>query len=256
MSAAGDPAGRGRRRGAGRVPALLLAASVLAGCASVPHPNPADPFEGFNRGVQRFNDAVDEAVLTPVATTYRDVVPQFARTGVGNFFGNLDDGWSAVNHLLQGKLEPALNMALRFAVNSTFGIGGLLDIATEAGLERQSEDFGQTLGRWGMPAGPYLVLPLLGPSSVRDTAARPLDMAATSTSHLGLSDAERGVAVSVNIVDTRARLLGATRLLDEIALDRYSFLRDAYLARRRNLVYDGDPPPLPEPEDDEPVPAQ
>jgi len=232
---------------------LLALAAALGGCASVPNPNPDDPFEGYNRGMQRFNDAVDDAVLAPVARTWRDQVPSFVRTGVGNFFGNLDDAWSAVNHLLQAKPEPALTMTMRVAVNSVLGFGGLLDIGTEAGLERQSEDFGQTLGRWGLPAGPYLVLPLLGPSSVRDTAGRPLDMAATSTARIGLEEAQITIASLLNVVDTRARLLGASRLLEQAALDRYVFLRDAYLARRRNLVYDGDPPPLPEPDWEEPA---
>lgn len=236
------------RRGAAAL-ALALAATLGAGCASVPNPNPADPLEGFNRGVQRFNDAVDDAVLRPVATAYRDHLPRPLRTGVGNFFGNLDDGWSAVNHLLQGKLEPALNMTLRVAVNSTFGLAGVLDIASEAGLERESEDFGQTLGRWGLPAGPYLVWPLLGPSSIRDSVGRPLDMAATSAVRIGVDEGALAGATLLNVVDTRARLLGATRLLEDIALDRYIFLRDAYLSRRRNLVYDGDPPPLPDPDD-------
>lgn len=239
------------RRGAAGV--LLAAVSALGGCASVPHPNPADPFEGFNRSVQRFNDAVDDAVLVPVASAWRDHVPSFVRTGVGNFFGNLDDAWSAVNHLLQAKPEPALTMTMRVAVNTVFGMLGLLDIGSEAGLERQSEDFGQTLGRWGLPPGPYLVLPLLGPSSVRDAAGRPLDMAATSTARIGLEEGEITAASMLNIVDTRSRLLGASRLLEQAALDRYIFLRDAYLARRRNLVYDGDPPPLPEPDWDEPA---
>lgn len=232
---------------------LLALAAALGGCASVPNPNPDDPFEGYNRGMQRFNDAVDDAVLVPVASAWRDHVPSFVRTGVGNFFGNLDDAWSAVNHLLQAKPEPALTMTMRVAVNTVFGMLGLLDIGSEAGLERQSEDFGQTLGRWGLPPGPYLVLPLLGPSSVRDAAGRPLDMAATSTARIGLEEGEITAASMLNIVDTRSRLLGASRLLEQAALDRYIFLRDAYLARRRNLVYDGDPPPLPEPDWEEPA---
>jgi phospholipid-binding lipoprotein MlaA len=233
--------------------ALLALAAALGGCASVPHPNPDDPLEGYNRGMQRFNDAVDDAVLAPLSRGWRDHVPSFVRTGVGNFFGNLDDAWSAVNQLLQAKPEPALTMTMRVAVNSVFGIGGLLDIGTEAGLERQSEDFGQTLGRWGLPPGPYLVLPLLGPSSVRDTAGRPLDMAATSTARIGFEEGQITAASLLNVVDTRARLLGASGLLEQAALDRYVFLRDAYLARRRNLVYDGDPPPLPEPDWEEPA---
>lgn len=219
--------------------ALLLA---LSGCATVANPNPADPLEGWNRGVQGFNDAVDDAVLKPVARTYRDVVPELVRTGVGNFFGNLSDPWSAANQFLQGKVENGLNMTLRFVTNTVFGLAGLLDPATEIGLERRSEDFGQTLGRWGVGPGPYLVLPLLGPSTLRDTAALPLDMTATSTSMITGNDTVHYAATALNVVHTRASLLAASRLLDDIALDRYSFLRDAYLSRRRNLVYDGNPP--------------
>lgn len=222
------------------LPLCLALASPLA--LAQDEGNPADPFEGFNRGVQAFNDGVDDAVLQPVATAYRDVVPSFARTAIGNFFGNLGDGWSAINHLLQGKLEPALNMTLRMAVNTTFGLGGLLDVAGEAGLERQSEDFGQTLGVWGVPPGPYLVLPLLGPSTVRDAGGRVVDMHEDTSLRYTHDEAVRNSGLALNIVDTRARLLGATRLLDDIALDRYSFLRDAYLARRLNQVYDGNPP--------------
>jgi phospholipid-binding lipoprotein MlaA len=231
--------------------AALALAAALGGCATVKNPNPADPLEGWNRGVQRFNDGVDDAVLKPVARTYRDVVPQLVRTGVGNFFGNLDDAWSAVNQALQGKAEPALRMTARFIFNSSFGIGGIFDVVGPSGLERDSEDFGQTLGRWGVGPGPYLVLPLLGPSTLRDTAALPLDRAATSLSNLGVENGALFATTALQVVDTRARLLSASRLLDQIALDPYTFLRDAYLARRRNLVYDGDPPPLPE----EPDPA-
>lgn len=204
--------------------------------------NPADPLEGFNRGVQAFNDGVDAALLAPVARGYEQIVPAFARTAVGNFFGNLGDAWSAINHLLQGKPGPALEMTLRTAVNTSFGLGGLLDVAGEAGLERRSEDFGQTLGVWGLPAGPYLVLPLLGPSSLRDAGGRVLDMHPAVSAPYTDEVALRNGALLVNAVDTRARLLGVGRLLDDIALDRYSFMRDAYLARRLNQVWDGEPP--------------
>jgi phospholipid-binding lipoprotein MlaA len=229
----------------GRSLARLLALSAvvgLGGCATVAQPTPGDPLEGWNRGVQRFNDAVDDAVLAPVARTYRDVVPEPLRQGVGNFFGNLGDGWSAVNQFLQGKAEAGLNMTMRVATNTVFGLGGVLDVATEAGLERRSEDFGQTLATWGVGSGPYLVLPLLGPSTVRDTAALPLDLSATSTSLVtGDAGAQLGGTV-LGVIHGRSTLLTASRLLDDIALDRYSFLRDAYLARRRNLIHDGNPP--------------
>lgn len=217
------------------VAALLMAAGPARAQA-------ADPLEGFNRGVQSFNDGVDNALLKPVAEAYVKVVPSFVRTGIGNFFGNLGDGWSAVNHLLQGKPEGALNMTLRMAVNTTFGLGGLLDVAGEAGLERQSEDLGQTLGVWGLPAGPYLVLPLLGPSSVRDSVGTAAGLSSRTSPEYTDDQAVANAGFLLGVVHARAGLLGASKLLDDIALDRYTFLRDAYLARRRNLVHDGNPP--------------
>ena len=241
--------------------ALLLVA--LTGCASVPggsaaqaaggvpsvvrQVNPKDPWEPWNRSVFAFNEAVDEAVLKPVAQAYVKVMPEFLRTTIGNFFGNFGDAWSTVNHFLQGKLQSGLEMGMRVGVNSVLGIGGLLDIATEAGLERRDEDFGQTLGVWGLPAGPYLVWPILGPSSVRESAALPLDRGWGP--NLVISDGGVvGGLTALQVVETRAKLLNASRLLGDVALDKYVFTRDAYLTRRRSLVYDGDPPP--EPEDD------
>jgi phospholipid-binding lipoprotein MlaA len=220
----------------------LVAALALGGCATVQTPTPADPLESFNRGTQVFNDTLDDAVLKPVAETWVKVVPSPIRQGVGNFFGNLGDAWSAVNHLLQGKPAPALQMTLRTAVNTTFGLGGVLDVASEAGLDRQSEDLGQTLGVWGVPSGPYLVLPLFGPSSIRDATGTVVTLASrTSLEYTDNNDVETGGTV-INLINTRATLLGASRLLDDMAFDRYSFLRDAYLARRLNQVYDGNPP--------------
>lgn len=227
--------------------AVLAAAAVLSGCATVANPNPADPLEGWNRGVFAFNDAIDNAVMKPVATAYRDVVPQLVRTGVTNVFGNFSDIWSAANQFMQGKVEAGLTMVMRVSTNTFFGIGGLFDPATDMGMERQSEDFGQTLGVWGVGPGPYLVLPLLGPSTLRDTAALPLDLAGTSETLISQDSGFTFTAPVLRIVNVRANLLGASKLLDEIALDRYSFLRSAYLARRRNLVYDGNPPEEPEP---------
>lgn len=212
-------------------------------------PNPKDPFEGFNRKVYAFNDVVDGAVLRPVAEGYRRAVPELARTGVDNFFGNLGDIWSALNKLLQGKVVQSAQMTLRVATNTVFGLGGLLDPATEFGLERQPEDFGQTLGTWGVPAGPYLVLPLLGPSTLRDTAALPLDRVVASPSrYLGGGASAKAGITGVQLVAVRAGLLSASKLLGDVALDKYSFLRDAYLARRRSLVFDGNPPDEDEPE--------
>jgi phospholipid-binding lipoprotein MlaA len=212
--------------------------------------NPKDPFESWNRRVYAFNDVVDQAVLKPVATAYANYVPSVVRTTVGNFFGNFGDAWSTVNHFLQGKVQTGFEMMTRVGINSFLGLGGLLDVASEAGLERQDEDFGQTLGVWGMPAGPYLVWPVLGPSSVRETLALPLDRGWSPSLFINDGGLTAGLSV-VQVVDTRARLLGASRVLDDIALDKYVFLRDAYLSRRRNQVYDGNPPDEPEEADAE-----
>lgn len=223
--------------------ALLLA--LAGGCATAPPgqttaTNAADPWEAWNRKVFSFNEAVDEAVLKPVAQAYRNVVPQLVRTGVSNFFGNIGDVWSAANHLLQGKVASGMEMGMRVLSNTLIGMGGLLDPATEMGLTRRSEDFGQTLGVWGLPTGPYLVLPLLGPSSLRDTAGLPLDRYAGSPSLF--FDANAYATSALQLVNVRAELLATTKLLDDVSLDKYSFVRDGYLSRRLDQVYDGAPP--------------
>ena len=219
--------------------AVLAAACVgTASASSERAPSPHDPWESWNRGVDDFNRAVDEALLKPVAVGYRDVVPFLMRQWVENFFGNFRDAWSAVNHLLQAKPMDAVHMSVRVMTNSFFGFGGINDVATDVGLDRRAEDFGQTLGRWGMPPGPYLVLPLLGPSTVRDTAALTLDLQAAPTIFLGVAPGRVGVTI-LGIVNARASLLDATHLLESISLDRYQFTRDAWLARRQSLVNDG-----------------
>ena len=201
-----------------------------------------DPFERVNRAVFIFNGVVDHFVVKPVAEAYEAAVPKPIRTGVGNVLGNVSDAWSAVNLVLQGKGTRAAEMTMRVGLNTVFGLGGLLDIATEAGLERQSEDFGQTLGRWGLPPGPYLVLPFFGPSSVRDAVGFGLDTAYNSAVYP--SDApQKWRWTGVRLTDARTDALPFTRLLDTVALDKYTFVRDAYLTRRRSLVYDGNPPP-------------
>jgi len=228
---------------------LLLAVwalLALGGCATAPGGNPKDPFEGFNRSVFSFNETVDNAVLKPVATGYQKVVPQIVRTSVDNFFANLGDAWSAVNLVLQAKPVPALEMGMRFVFNSTLGLGGLFDIAGDAGMERRNEDFGQTLGRWGVGSGPYLVLPILGPSTVRDTAALAADFQAAPAAWFQERRDQVGVT-ALQVISTRARLLSATRTIDDIALDKYLLIRDGFLVRRRNQVYDGNPPDEPEP---------
>ena len=214
---------------------------VSAGCATAPGGDARDPWEPYNRSMTSFNDAVDDAVLKPVATVYRDVLPQPVRTGFGNFFGNLGDVWSFVNNVLQAKPEGSLHSFWRVVVNSTIGLGGVLDPATEMRLERHREDFGQTLGRWGVPPGPYFVIPLLGPSTVRDTAALPVDYYGHPLGHMH-DVAWRNSLAGVQLINARAAVLGATDLLDAAALDPYTFKRDAYLQRRLNDVYDGNPP--------------
>jgi phospholipid-binding lipoprotein MlaA len=224
---------------------LALFVLLLSGCATGPNANPRDPLEPFNRGVYQFNDTVDRAVVKPVATAYRDVLPSPVRTGVTNFFANLQDAWSFVNNTLQLKGEAASNSLVRFGVNTFLGLGGVLDIASEMQIERHTEDFGQTLGYWGVGAGPYLILPLLGPSTVRDTVALPVDAQGNLVS--GVSDVStRNSLTTLNLLNRRARLLDATSILDQVALDPYTFTRDAFLQRRQNDVYDGYPPDDPE----------
>lgn len=230
---------------------LLLACAVgtvqaqQPDAAAAPERATGDPLEPYNRAMFSFNEALDNAVLAPVARGYVRVVPELARQGVSNVFGNFGDAWSAVNQWLQGKGEAGATMTMRVATNTLFGLGGLFDVASDLGMERQSEDFGQTLGRWGLPAGPYFVWPVLGPSTIRDSFGRPLDLA-WSPSSLTDHGLTRYTISGLQLVDTRAGLLGATRVLDGIALDKYTFIRDAYIARRRNLVYDGDPPEEPD----------
>ncbi|APV50877.1 ABC transporter [Betaproteobacteria bacterium GR16-43] len=221
---------------------LALCLVLLAsGCASTGETNPRDPWEGFNRPVYAFNDAVDKAVLKPVAQGYKAVVPKPARTGVTNFFGNLDDIGTALNNFLQGKASQGASDVGRFAVNSIFGILGLWDVATPMGLEKHNEDFGQTLGWWGVPSGPYLMIPLLGPSTARDAPARIVDPQYLQGRYLD-NEAAMWILTGTNIINLRANLLDAEKVLDDAALDKYSFLRDAWLQRRQNAVYDGKPP--------------
>ena len=218
---------------------MLVLAVAMSGCAT--SRNPQDPFEGYNRAMFSFNDGLDRVAIKPAATAYRNVLPQFVQTGVGNFFGNLGDVWTAVNNLLQGKVEDGLNDFMRVAVNSTLGLGGLLDISSEAGLQKHREDFGQTLGRWGVSSGPYVVLPLFGSSTLRDTAATPLDIVGDPWTYKNPVNV-RNMGTAVRLVDLRASVLDASSLIEDAALDRYEFVRDAYMQRRQSRVYDGDVP--------------
>jgi phospholipid-binding lipoprotein MlaA len=217
---------------------LLLSALMLSGCAS--GPDKRDPLESMNRKVYAFNDAVDKAVLKPVTRVYVTVVPELARTGVSNFFSNLGMVVTTFNDALQLKGQQVPVDIMRFAVNTVFGIGGLIDVATELGIARNNEDFGQTLGYWGVKSGPYLVLPLLGPSSVRDGAALPVDFVVSPLSGTLDDERERWALLGLRVVDMRAQLLTAEAVLAQ-QIDPYSFVRDTYLQRREYLVRDGRP---------------
>ncbi|UDM50726.1 VacJ family lipoprotein [Cupriavidus sp. MP-37] len=221
--------------------ATAAAAAALAGCATGPTANPKDPLEPFNREVSKINEDFDKGILRPVAELYADYMPTPVQRAVENFFSNVSDVYSAVNNLLQGKPTRAAEDTMRVAMNTVLGIGGLIDIATPAGLPKYKEDFGQTLGVWGVPAGPYLVLPLFGPSTFRDTAGMLVDRQADPSAYF-YPVSLRNSLVGVRIVAGRAQLLGASNLLEQAALDKYSFLRDSYLQRRQYLIYDGNPP--------------
>ena len=215
--------------------AATLAIALLQGCAAGPQANPADPLEPFNRGVYSFNEGLDRAVLKPVATAYQNITPSPVRTGVTNFFENNSDVWSLVNNVLQAKPAEAVDSLFRVTTNTLWGVGGIFDVATELKIPKHKEDFGQTLGTWGLASGPYVVLPLFGPSSVRDTAGLAVDMQGDLVSQSSNVPARNSLKV-LDLVDTRAGLLRAGDLLDQAALDKYAFTRDAYLQRRRSLI--------------------
>ena len=225
---------------------VVLLVSVLGGCTTIEQARGGpgkrmDPWENWNRKVFAFNEDLDKKVIKPVSTVYADVIPQPVRRSVDNVFSNVADGWSAVNNLLQGKFEPAFQDVVRFTTNSVIGFFGILDIASEFGLEHHFQNFGQTLGAWGMGAGAYVVWPLLGPSTVRDSIALPLDRSATPALVIQSTKVQVGVTL-LQIINTRANLLGASKVIDDIALDKYTFVRDAYLQRRNSLVFDSDAP--------------
>ena len=214
---------------------------TLVGCATGPTANPRDPLEPYNRAVFGFNDAVDRTVLKPVATAYRNVTPGVVRAGVGNFFSNLEDFWSLANSLMQLKGRAAADTAVRLSVNTFLGLAGVIDLAGEMGIDRHKEDFGQTLGYWGVPGGPYLVLPLLGNFTLRDAAALPVDFKGDMVSNLS-HQRSRYSLKALNLIDFRAAFLNASSLIEGAALDKYTFTRDAYLQSRRSAIYDGNAP--------------
>lgn len=225
--------------------AVVALATALGGCATTN--NSRDPLEGFNRTMFGFNDKVDQVALKPAAQAYRTVLPNFVQTGVGNFFSNLGDVWTGINNILQGKINDGVTDFGRFTINSTFGIFGLVDLSSDAGIPKHKEDFGQTLGKWGIGPGPYLVLPLLGSSTLRDAAALPLDFKGDLWSYTRPVNV-RNIGTGVRLLDARAAVLDASDLIEGAALDRYEFVRDAFLQRRQSRINDGEGPRV-KPED-------
>ena len=219
--------------------ALVALAFSLGGCAT--NSDPRDPFEPLNRGIYTFNDTVDKAVTKPIAQGYRAILPSPVRTGVSNFFSNIDDIFVTANNLLQFKLHDAASDFTRLLANTTLGIGGLFDVASNFGLPKHNEDLGQTFGYWGIGDGPFLMVPLLGPSNVRDAVGTAVQTYADPVWNLN-NVAVRNSLAGLRFVDDRASLLDAEKVLDEAALDPYTFLRDSYIQQRRSLIYDGNPP--------------
>ena len=223
---------------------VFAAVLLLSACATIEGPeNPDDPWESYNRSMYQFNDALDRTIIKPVAEGYVAITPNPVRKGVSNFFSNLDTVLVIINDLLQLKLVQAVSDTTRLFLNTTIGIFGIFDPASAAGMDKNNEDFGQTLGYWGVPSGPYLVLPFFGPSSPRDGLGLYVDSAEFDLVWNGIEDnSDRNLLLATKIINTRASLLNASNLLDVAALDPYQFLRDGYRQRRQNLVYDGNPP--------------
>lgn len=220
---------------------LLLAALAASGCASSPDADPRDPLEPMNRAVYGFNDGFDDWIAKPVAGAYKDVLHVEIRSRVSNFFSNIQDIFIGVNNVLQGKFQDGIEDWARFVFNSTIGLAGIHDVASDMGIEKHNEDFGQTFGRWGAGSGPYLILPFLGSSTLRDAGGTVVDYYFAPLPHVR-PIALRNSLYGLYFVNTRAELLDASSILEQAALDRYVFQRDAYLQRRRSLIYDGSPP--------------
>lgn len=229
------------RSSARRIAALLgLACALLAGCAATP--SRVDPFEPMNRAMYSFHEVVDGNLIKPIAETYVKTAPEPVRTGVSNFFGNIDDLFTGINNALQGRKERAGDDFGRVLLNSTFGIVGIFDLASTMGIAKDKNDFGITFGKWGAPAGPYLFIPLFGPTTVRDGTGALVRIYASPIGYLR-NVPLRNSLYGLGYLDTRAQLLGAESVLETAALDKYRYLRNAYLRARRYQVYDGKPPP-------------
>ncbi len=223
--------------------AALALVAGLTGCATTETANPRDPWEGYNRGMFQVNEALDTAIIKPVAVSYDFILPEPIRILVTNFFSNIGDVMIGVNDLLQGRGEQAFNDLGRVVINTTLGFGGLFDVAGNAGWYKNDNDFGVTFGRWGVPSGPYFVLPILGPSNVRDTFGWAADIAASPIDLIFRDPTAYYTAWGVRFLNTRANLLPAEKIIEEAATDKYSYLRDAFMQNRLNLIHDGAPPP-------------
>lgn len=222
---------------------LTLYITILTGCTTIDGPpNPDDPFEGFNRSMYDFNETIDVYAFKPIAKGYQAVTPDTVDKGITNFFSNLDDILVFFNDILQLKFDQAIADSARIVFNTTFGLLGFMDVATDFGLPKNNEDFGQTLGYWGVESGPYLVLPFLGPSSVRDGAGLVVDNSTLDVVYDDMSAPHVRGSIGLKLIDKRADLMQATNVIDETAPDPYAFIRDAWTQRRNNLVYDGNPP--------------
>ncbi|KVV39285.1 ABC transporter [Burkholderia territorii] len=219
------------------IAATVAASAVLSGCATGPNRNPNDPLEPMNRAMYKFNDTVDTNIAVPIAKGYQKITPTPMRTAISNFFSNLGDLGNMANNLLQLRITDATQDLMRVAMNSVFGVGGLIDIATPAGLPKHHQDFGLTMARWGVPSGPYLVLPVFGPSTIRDGVGRAVDVRFNLLNYI--EPAARNPMYIAQFISARSDLLGATDLLKQAALDPYSFVRDAYLQQRKSLTYRG-----------------
>lgn len=233
------------KKGISKSCVVLFACAVmmLSGCASTQYvADERDPWQGFNRSMYSFNDGLDRALLKPAAKGYKAVAPDFVENGVRNFFDNLDDVSIAVNNLLQGKVSNSFSDIGRFAVNSTIGVLGFFDMASRIGMTKHDEDFGQTLGVWGMDTGPYIMWPLLGPSTLRDSPSLVVDRVLLNPlTYVDIKTGERIAVVALNVVSVRAELLSLEETVEGISTDKYTFIREAYLDRRDFLVNDGSP---------------
>ncbi|MCG6933796.1 MAG: VacJ family lipoprotein [Gallionella sp.] len=220
---------------------FVIAAVVMTGCASNRQTNPADPLEPINRGIYKFNDTLDKAVIKPVARGYQTAMPSVLKTMISNFFSNLDDIDVTANDLLQFKLKQGFSDGMRFVVNSTLGVFGLIDVASQGSLMKHEQDFGLTLGKWGVGNGPYLVLPILGPSTLRDTVGLYGDGFASPLYQMSNMRA-RNQSYMLRGLSHRAAFLNQESVLEEAMIDPYQFIREGYLLRRKSQIYDGKPP--------------